>query len=285
MATTLGPGPRSRSSHQHTPLPSPTSVPNSTTINQSQLSRHYQFLPESFDNQIPPSPHYHSIVGESFIYLDWKLIAPKEKICCYNCAIAGVENCELTATKTNFSHNKSLFPVWSAAASRPIPCCQTTSAKYILSSLSMLPAASTFAINWQTNLNTTWGPVSKYVSNPIYYWRGICVQIIAPKWRIAAWSVWRRREKPANRLWILYLRTLGERNAKCPAKCMFTMNKGSTKEIVLYAIVDSTAVSQVSHLFGKEFLVMISMFYWDCFISCSESRILWTQNVKYTGKP
>ena len=29
---------------------------------------------------------------------------------------------------------------------------------------------------------------------------------------------------------------------------MFTMNKGSTKEIVLYAIVKSTAVSEVSHL-------------------------------------
>lgn len=83
----------------------------------------FTFLPEFSTNVTrPPSPHYHSLVGESFIYLDWKLIAPQEKLLCYSCKSCGVKDvdCELTNLKTNFSHAKSLFPVWSASG-RPIP--------------------------------------------------------------------------------------------------------------------------------------------------------------------
>ena len=78
----------------------------------------YHFLPEDFDNA-DPSPHYHSVTGESFIYLDWKLVAPKQKLFCYNCKCCGADS-ELKSTKTNFSHNKTLFPIWSGSG-RPIP--------------------------------------------------------------------------------------------------------------------------------------------------------------------
>jgi len=62
----------------------------------------------------PPSPSYHSITGESIIYLDWKLIAPEEKLHCHNCACGNVHS-ELMHEKTNFSHNKKLFPLWTGS--------------------------------------------------------------------------------------------------------------------------------------------------------------------------
>lgn len=160
MVTILGLGRRDHHSLPKSPSPLPLSAPSSTTTSQDQQVCPYQFLPQ-FDNQTPPSPHYHSIVGESFIYLDWKLIAPNEKLHCYNCTIAGVEDCELHATKTNFSQNKSLFPIWSTAAARPIPYFQIIFATCIPSSQNTPPVPSTFVINWLRNLNIISAPFTK----------------------------------------------------------------------------------------------------------------------------
>ena len=59
----------------------------------------HHFLPDHYSND--PSPNYHAIVGESLIYLDWKLIAPQQKLLCYNCKACGADR-ELTSSKTNF---------------------------------------------------------------------------------------------------------------------------------------------------------------------------------------
>jgi len=75
----------------------------------------HTFSSQTFSSEYgPPSPSYHSITGESIIYLDWKLIAPEEKLCCYNCASENIHS-ELIHEKTNFSHNKTLFPLWTGS--------------------------------------------------------------------------------------------------------------------------------------------------------------------------
>eukprot|EP00542_Grammatophora_oceanica_P006324 CAMPEP_0194069876 /NCGR_PEP_ID=MMETSP0009_2-20130614/87876_1 /TAXON_ID=210454 /ORGANISM="Grammatophora oceanica, Strain CCMP 410" /LENGTH=420 /DNA_ID=CAMNT_0038723101 /DNA_START=256 /DNA_END=1515 /DNA_ORIENTATION=- len=53
-----------------------------------------------------PSPAYHSIAGDSILYLDWKLIDPTVNLHCPAC------RAHLKHTRTNFSHHKTLFPVW-----------------------------------------------------------------------------------------------------------------------------------------------------------------------------
>ena len=285
-----------------------------------------------------------------------------------------MENCELTATKTNFSHNKSLFPVWSAAASRPIPAvvmqykCEKCGSTYKANDgrlLTLLPnhireiypvepkyatggfhlcnqLADELEYNMRTYANAD--AVSRRLRDKIYksYTKKVGTylsqnmlvtpfitdeeyvsKLLPPSggslrdlydavvrspltdYGYSTFERWVREMQSVliekNELLAVDWTFQVLKNYNLPAKCMFTMNKGSTKEIVLYAIVDSTAVSQVSHLliqamkkrekfkpfgiyirtshhtthlFGKEFLVMICMFYWDCFISCSESRIL-----------
>ena len=90
-------------------------------------------FPKEQDNSAP-SPYYHSITDESIIYLDWKLIYPNQKLCCYNCLSHGATS-ELKSTKTNFTHNKSLFPLWDKSG-RPTPAvvmnyeCENCGSKY-----------------------------------------------------------------------------------------------------------------------------------------------------------
>jgi hypothetical protein len=74
----------------------------------------YTFPPDVSSDDSLPSPNYHFIAGESFIYLDWKLISPKVVLSCSNCLGSGVAkaDCYLVHDRTNFSKDKALFPVW-----------------------------------------------------------------------------------------------------------------------------------------------------------------------------
>jgi hypothetical protein len=83
----------------------------------------YTFPPDISDDSSPPSPHYHFIAGESFIYLDWKLLSPKVELSCVNCLGAGVakNDCFLKHERTNFSKSKTLFPLWTESG-RPTLC-------------------------------------------------------------------------------------------------------------------------------------------------------------------
>jgi hypothetical protein len=97
-----------------------------------------------------PSPHYHFIEGESFMYLDWKLQNPKVELCCWNCRLSGVPkvDCWLRNDRTNFSKSKALFPVWTGSG-RPMLAvvmnyrCELCSSNYLANDgriLKQLPA-------------------------------------------------------------------------------------------------------------------------------------------------
>jgi hypothetical protein len=102
------------------------------------------------DDSYRPSPHYHFIEGESFIYLDWKLQSPKVELCCWNCLQSGVPkaDCWLRNDRTNFSKSKALFPVWTGSG-RPMLAvvmnyrCELCSSNYMANDgriLKQLPA-------------------------------------------------------------------------------------------------------------------------------------------------
>lgn len=76
----------------------------------------FQFPPDIVGGNKPPSPHYHSIVGESFLYIDWKLIDPSLELYCLKCVEEGTPktDCWLQHERTNWSKNKALFPIWTA---------------------------------------------------------------------------------------------------------------------------------------------------------------------------
>jgi hypothetical protein len=77
----------------------------------------YTFPPDIPSDHLTPSPHYHFIAGESFIYLDWKLLSPKVELSCWNCLQSGVPkvDCWLKHDRSNFSKSKALFPVWTGS--------------------------------------------------------------------------------------------------------------------------------------------------------------------------
>jgi hypothetical protein len=64
----------------------------------------YTFPPDIASNNSTPSPHYHFIAGELFIYLDWKLLNPKVELSCWNCLQSGVSkaDCCLRHDRSNF---------------------------------------------------------------------------------------------------------------------------------------------------------------------------------------
>lgn len=74
----------------------------------------FTFPPD--DNNLKASPDYHSIIGESFLYLDWKLLSPSIELYCLTCFVGGTskEDCWLEHCRTNWSKNKHLFPVWTS---------------------------------------------------------------------------------------------------------------------------------------------------------------------------
>src|SRR5210317_1459409 len=71
----------------------------------------YVFPPDSTTPERPPNPHYHVLEGQSFVYLDWKLIAPEITLNCPSCMGLGLKNI-LEHERTNYSKNRSLFPLW-----------------------------------------------------------------------------------------------------------------------------------------------------------------------------
>mmetsp|Transcript_14462 Transcript_14462/g.22074 ORF Transcript_14462/g.22074 Transcript_14462/m.22074 type:complete len:144 (+) Transcript_14462:183-614(+) len=104
-----------------------------------------QFLPEDPSNSTPPSPHYHSIVGDKFIYLDWKLLAPKEKLCCYICMERFGRLSHLQSLKTNIVQNRTLFPLWTGTGRPTLPA-------HIRDMYPVAPTHATGAFHFHTQL-------------------------------------------------------------------------------------------------------------------------------------
>jgi hypothetical protein len=69
--------------------------------------------PPDFES-LEPSPDYHFIVGESFIYLNWKLVSSSVELYCPICFAAGTPtaDCWLLHGRTTWSKRKHLFPIW-----------------------------------------------------------------------------------------------------------------------------------------------------------------------------
>jgi hypothetical protein len=74
----------------------------------------FTFPMDSTGPNRPPSPFYDSITGESFVYLDWKMIFPSVPLLCFHCKCRGdiEEDNHLHHDRTNFSKDRSLFPLW-----------------------------------------------------------------------------------------------------------------------------------------------------------------------------
>jgi hypothetical protein len=269
-----------------------------------------------------PSPHYHNVAGDSFIYLDWKLIDPTVPLNCYLCHSQGISS-PLHHVRTNFSKNKTLFPVWGKSG-RPILSvvmiykCQSCNATIwandgrLLASLpthlmSIYPVHPMYATgifhlhrdlsDEMDNLMITYAngtklsnmmfrrmgnayeqklstylsqqPTENFVSFNEFVkgsyppsgrtLRDLFVESQHSKLTLYGYSSYERYEREIQSVevdeqelvaidWTFQV----VKNYSLPgAKAMFTMNKGSTKEIVHLGIVRSTAVSQISHLVIK----------------------------------
>lgn len=61
-----------------------------------------------------PSPFYHALEGTTIYHVDWKLAFPSIELLCFECKNikSGTSNQYLVHDRTNFSKNKSLFPLW-----------------------------------------------------------------------------------------------------------------------------------------------------------------------------
>ena len=75
----------------------------------------FTFPKEMDDESHNTSPHYHALEGTAFFLVDWKLAFPSVELRCYCC------NGHLDHDRTNFSKNKSLFPLWTNSG-RPKWC-------------------------------------------------------------------------------------------------------------------------------------------------------------------
>ena len=253
------------------------------------------------------------------LHLDWKLIAPNQPLACHACKRNGV-TCELLSTRTNFSKNKSLFPIWTGTGQPYLavlqqykcPACSTVYSANDGRLLSMLPAhvqsiypvdpryaSGSFHFSTQlTNdlelLMVTYanaGFVSKKLFRSLgqqYTNKVLTFLSQSPKTSFVSYETFLGRLLPPSDTTIrqLYLDAVNSpltpygystferyerelqgvnvgsnelvaidwtfqaiKNFNLPgAKAMFTMNKGSTKEVVNMAIVSSTAGSQISHL-------------------------------------
>jgi hypothetical protein len=97
-------------------------LPRTSTFLEAMEKYHTYFPPGTCTYTFPqdnstPSLHYHFIAGESFIYLDWKLLVPRVALSCSNCLQSGIPtaDCRLIHDRTNFSKSKALFPVWTGS--------------------------------------------------------------------------------------------------------------------------------------------------------------------------
>ena len=62
-------------------------------------------------HDVAPSPYYDAIAGNKIYFIDWKLIYPPTTLYCFNCKNNGTHS-DLVHDRTNFSKNKTLFPLW-----------------------------------------------------------------------------------------------------------------------------------------------------------------------------
>jgi len=279
-------------------------------------------IPPDFGS-IDPSPGYHSVTGNSIIYLDWQLIDPNCKIHCINCTE------EMVHERTNWSKKQQLFPVWDGNG-RPIysiimkyKCtqCDTLLAANdgkLLANLppylrSIYPVDPRFAIGtfhftksesrrFQDTMLTygnaelvskkmyqrigeeytdkaetylSMRPITAFLRNEEFrqssrlppsgqslrgYFMNAMTNDNTP-YRFSTKERCIRElqsvEADENELcavdWTFAtLKNFGDKQGQLQgAKCLFTMNKGSTRELLHVAIVESTAVSQISHLLNE----------------------------------
>ena len=66
-------------------------------------------------------PEYTALEGRTFIHLDWRLIHPTQALLCYHCKGNGIAS-HLVHLRTNFSKDRSLFPIWTGSGV-PTWCC------------------------------------------------------------------------------------------------------------------------------------------------------------------
>jgi hypothetical protein len=106
--------------------PTATQAPITLTLESIEASNKYrQFFqegklyfefPSEFNEQnSAPSPHYHSLEGQRFYYVDWKRAYPSVPLYCFECKYNSDEqvDCHLLHDRHNWSKNKTLFPIWS----------------------------------------------------------------------------------------------------------------------------------------------------------------------------
>jgi hypothetical protein len=106
--------------------PTSTAAPAPETVAKNEALQKYRafFRKGSFDFTFPidineenepnpnPSPHYHSLEGQTILYVDWKLAYPKVELICYNCKHYHDKKVHLVHDRTNFSKRRTLFPIW-----------------------------------------------------------------------------------------------------------------------------------------------------------------------------
>ena len=63
-------------------------------------------VPHSHSKEVCESPHYHSIIDQKLLYVNWKRMFGLE-VNCPRCPTGILEN-----KRSNFSHNKTLFPIF-----------------------------------------------------------------------------------------------------------------------------------------------------------------------------
>ena len=109
-----------KTSATNSPLPSTISF-NEAIKNYRHFFRpgecSFTFPPDMSPSYSSPSPFYDSIARECFLYVDWKLINTPVPILCFNCKYNNNKcvNVHLEHTRTNYSKNKTLFPLWTAS--------------------------------------------------------------------------------------------------------------------------------------------------------------------------
>jgi len=266
-----------------------------------------------------PSPTYHSIAGDSFIHLDWKLIDPTVPLLCFWCQKHGVLS-HLQNNRTNFSKSHAFFPIWSGSG-RPIYsvvmsykcetcklCCNANDGRllatlptHIRSIYPVDPIYATGSFHLTKNLTedmellmVTYASADlvsrklynklgkEYTSKAATYLSQSPKQdfltnnqfisgVFPPSGKTLRELYKQAQQSPLTHYGYSHLERYERelqsvevrenelvaidwtfavvKNFNLPgAKAMFTMNKGSTKEIVTMAIVNSTSVSQISHL-------------------------------------
>jgi hypothetical protein len=99
-----------------TAAPAPDTVPKNEAIKKHRAffrpgSLEHTFQMDCCKKNEPPSPHCHSLEGQTILHVNWKLAFLDVDLLCYNCKIQGAKK-HLLHDRTNFSKRKQLFPIW-----------------------------------------------------------------------------------------------------------------------------------------------------------------------------